>query len=192
MVMDERDAAAVSRARTGDVEAFRELVERHSRDVFRLACRLTGSEHDAEDVVQETFLRAHRQLGRFEERASFATWLYRIAVNCSHDLMRRRRRLNERHDSLDDEPYSSLPLPDDRVDPDRQVFSAELRRKVVRALSSLSHMERAAVVLRHYEGLSIGEIGQVLGLGESAAKHSVFRGVQKMRKTLEPIMSAVR
>ena len=80
--MEEFDAAVVSRARAGDDEAFRALVERHSRSIFRLAYRMTGSESDAEDVVQETFLRAYRQLNRFEARANFGTWLYRIGVNC--------------------------------------------------------------------------------------------------------------
>ena len=79
------DAAAVALARDGDSEAFRALVERHSRAVYRLAHRMTGSAEDAEDVVQETFLKAYRQLNRFESRANFSTWLHRIAVNCSID-----------------------------------------------------------------------------------------------------------
>src|SRR6266540_856445 len=86
--MEGSDAAAVARARAGDREAFRTLVERHSRAVFRLAFRITGNEQDAEDVVQESFLRAYRQIGRFEARANFSTWLYRIVANCSVDLMR--------------------------------------------------------------------------------------------------------
>src|SRR5260370_1246625 len=87
--MDATESAAVlARARQGDSEAFRVLIERHSRSVFRLAYRMTGNEQDAEDVVQESFLRAYRQLGRFESRANFGTWLYRITANCSVDLMR--------------------------------------------------------------------------------------------------------
>src|SRR5881394_1590003 len=90
------DVAAVGRARDGDSDAFRLLVEQHSRLVFRVAYRMTGNEHDADDVVQETFLRAYKQLGRFEERANFGTWLHRIAVNCALDLLRSRGRL-DRH-----------------------------------------------------------------------------------------------
>src|SRR5678816_2591271 len=87
--MDATEAAAVlARARQGDDDAFGVLVERHSRAVFRLAYRMTGNEQDAEDVVQESFLRAYRQLGRFESRADFGTWLYRIVANCAVDLMR--------------------------------------------------------------------------------------------------------
>src|SRR6202011_1129958 len=96
MQMDATEAAAVlARARQGDSDAFRVLVERHSRSVFRLAFRMTGNEQDAEDLVQETFLRAYRQLGRFDGRAGFSTWLYRIAANCSLDLIRARKRRQE-------------------------------------------------------------------------------------------------
>ena len=103
--MDASEAAAVlARARQGDSEAFRVLVERHSRSVFRLAYRMTGNEQDAEDVVQESFLRAYRQLGRFESRANFGTWLYRIVANCSVDLMRAKQARHDqvRGDSLDE------------------------------------------------------------------------------------------
>src|SRR5947209_19836104 len=103
--MDATEAAAVlARARQGDGEAFRALVERHSRRVFRLAFRMTGNEQDAEDVVQEAFLRAFKQLGRFESRANFGTWLYRIVANCSVDLMRAKQARHDmtRSDSLDE------------------------------------------------------------------------------------------
>src|SRR6266545_3729448 len=103
--MDATESAAVlARARQGDSEAFRVLIERHSRSVFRLAFRMTGNEQDAEDVVQEAFLRAYRQLGRFESRANFGTWLYRIVANCSVDLMRAKQARHDqvRGDSLDE------------------------------------------------------------------------------------------
>src|SRR5258708_5309618 len=102
--MDATEAAAVlARAQQRDGEAFRALVERHSRSVFRLAFRMTGNEQDAEDVVQESFLRAYRQLGRFESRANFGTWLYRIVANCAVDLMRAKQARHDqtRGDSLD-------------------------------------------------------------------------------------------
>src|SRR5260221_10126852 len=94
--MDTSDVAAISRGRGGDPDAFRLLVERQSKTIFRVAYRMTGNEHDADDVVQETFLRAYRTLDRFEERANFSTWLHRIAVNCSLDLLRARVR-HDRH-----------------------------------------------------------------------------------------------
>ncbi len=111
--MELNDVLAVSKARSGDTDAFRVLVERHSRSLFRLAFRMTGNQQDAEDVVQESFLRAYKQLAKFDERASFGTWLYRIAANCSLDLVRSRKRRNEHlappADSETEDPVVSLP-----------------------------------------------------------------------------------
>src|SRR2546425_1701325 len=110
--MECSDETAVARAKAGDADAFRVLVERHSRPLFRLAFRMTGNEQDAEDVVQDTLLRAYRKIAMFDEQASFRTWLYRIAVNCSLDLVRLRKRRSEQsglaHSELDD-PMQSLP-----------------------------------------------------------------------------------
>ena len=186
--MDVGEAAAVlARARQGDSEAFRALVERHSRSVFRLAYRMTGHEQDAEDVVQESFLRAYRQLPRFESRANFGTWLYRIVANCAVDHMRAKQARHDqsRRDSLDEADAVSSTLPS----PERRAASAEIGACVAAALDGLSPLERAAFTLRHYEGRSIDEIGRALGLGTSAAKHSVFRAVRKLRVALEPLRS---
>jgi RNA polymerase sigma-70 factor (ECF subfamily) len=188
--MDATEAAAVlARARQGDGDAFRALVEQHSRSVFRLAFRMTGNEQDAEDVVQEAFLRAYRQLGRFESRANFGTWLYRIVANCSVDLMRSKQARHDqvRGDSLDE---GAMELPaTDVPGPERMAQSAEIDRRVQDALRDLSPLERAAFTLRHYEGRSIDEISATLGLGTSAAKHSVFRAVKKLRAALAPLRS---
>ena len=189
--MDATETAAVlARARQGDSDAFRALVDSHSRSVFRLAFRMTGNEQDAEDVVQESFLRAYRQLGRFESRANFGTWLYRIVSNCSVDLMRSKQARHDqvRGDSLDQEGAVELPAVD-APGPERMAQSAEIDRRVQGALRELSPLERAAFTLRHYEGRSIEEISETLGLGTSAAKHSVFRAVKKLRVALAPLRS---
>ncbi len=185
------DAERVAQALAGDRDAFRVLVESHSRSIFRLAYRMTGNEHDAEEVVQETFLKAYRRLNRFESRSNFGTWLYRIGVNCSLDLIRKRCSDAEHRDS--DAPEGSetareLVSPDPA--PDRLLLSAELGRQVAKALGALSPTERAAFLLRHFEGQSIEEIGQALGLRSSATKNSVFRAVQKLRRALEPFVQA--
>ena len=190
--MEGSDAATVERIRAGDEEAFGLLVQRHSRHVFRVAYRMTGNEQDAEDVVQDTFLKAYRQIGRFESRASFGTWLYRIAINCAHDLMRRRPKGATTPIESDETTLSyeaSQAAGGSPPDADRMVFSAQVQQRVSDTLSSLSQNERAAFVLRHYEGLSIEEVGQTLGLRTSATKHSIFRAVQKMRRALEPLVN---
>ena len=184
-------AAVLIRARQGDDDAFGNLVQQHSRRVFQLAFRMMGNEQDAEDVVQESFLRAYKQLGKFDERASFGTWLYRIAVNCSLDLVRSRKRRNENFAPVDPEmedPVLSLPSHDPT--PDRMAMSGEVRDRVAGALNELSPSERTAFVLRHFEGMCIEDVSKVLGCQPGAAKHSVFRAVQKLRRALEPLVTA--
>jgi RNA polymerase sigma-70 factor (ECF subfamily) len=188
--MTHTDAATVALARDGNSEAFRALVEHHSRAVYRLAHRMTGNPSDAEDVVQETFLRAYKQLGRFESRANFGTWLHRIAVNCSIDLIRARPRRESSHDVADLEVMNAPPVTSKVVEasPERLMLSAEVKERISSAMTSLSQMERAAFVLRHFEGHSIEEISRTLGLKVNAAKHSIFRAVKKMRVALEPFV----
>jgi len=184
--MDATEVAAVlARARQGDSEAFRTLVERHSRRAFQLAYRITGNEQDAEDVVQESFIRAYRQLGRFEARAHFGTWLHRIVANCSVDLIRSRR---ARYDHTSTDALDPADQPEtDAPNPERLAASTQIQQTVAAAMTELSPLERAAFTLRHYEGRSIAEIGKTLGLGTSATKHSVFRAVRKLRAALEPL-----
>jgi RNA polymerase sigma-70 factor (ECF subfamily) len=187
--MTASDAPAVlARARQGDNDAFRALVEKHSRSAFRLAFRMTGNEQDAEDVVQESFLRAFRHLSRFEARADFGTWLYRIVANCSVEMMRTRqaRQNRARMEPLDE----TIAVPAvDNPGPDRLAESADVQRRVAAALEGLSPLERAAFTLRHYEGRTIDEISRTLKLGTSAAKHAVFRAVKKLRVELQHVRS---
>ena len=193
--MDATEAAAVlARARQGDSEAFRVLVERHSRSLFRLAFRMTGNEQDAEDVVQETFLRAYRQLDKYEARSSFSTWLYRIASNYSLDLIRMRKRHEEKRErgSKAEERDILQSIPVNAPGPDRIAHSNQVQERVNEALNELSDQERTAFVLRHFEGLSIDEIGEALGTGTNATKHSIFRAVQKLRRSLEPLVGTAR
>ena len=190
--MEQNDRAFVTKARSGDKDAFRTLVERHARVLFRLASRMTGNAEDAEDVVQESFLRAWRQLDRFDERASFGTWMYRIATNCALDMVRLRKRRNQTPAAADDAGDGMAELPSMEPSPERMALSGEVRRRLAAAMNQLSETERAAFVLRHFEGLRVEEISQVLECQPGAAKHSVFRAVQKLRRALEPIVSPLR
>src|SRR5437773_8945479 len=156
--MQMTDAATVNRARSGDSDAFRLLVEQHSKPIFRVAYRMTGNEHDADDVVQETFLRAYKQLGRFEERANFGTWLHRIAVNCALDLLRSRGRLDRHYGGDPEEAEMMGAISSSDPQQDRLLLSAELRNQVTAAMEKLSGNERTAFVLRHFEGMPVEEI----------------------------------
>jgi RNA polymerase sigma-70 factor, ECF subfamily len=198
--MEPTDRTYVARARAGDADAYRVLVERHGRALFRLCFRMTGNQQDAEDVVQESFLRAFRQLSKFDERASFGTWLYRIAANCSLDLVRSRKRRSEHQSLIGDSTAGSggqaddpvLSLPSNDPTPERAALSGEIRERLAEAMNELSATERTAFVLRHFEGMRIEDVSRVLECQPGAAKHSVFRAVQKLRRALEPVMGAAR
>lgn len=176
---------ALERAQDGDTEAFRMLVEQHSQKMFRLAYRMTRNEQDAEDVVQETFLRAFGQLDKYESRAHFGSWLHRIAANYAIDLIRRRKRW--RSTDLDTHEEHN-PLHSVEPDPDRSLLGSEVQKRVDEELERLTAKERVAFTLRHYEGLSIQEISGITGAGVSATKNHIFRAVRKMRKALEPMV----
>lgn len=188
--MEGSDAAAVARARAGDREAFRFLVEKHSRNVFRLAFRMTRSEEDAEDVVQETFLKAYSSLSRFAGRSEFSTWIHSIAAHCALDLLRRRAPRQDRTLPLEAEVLDAAAAGD--ASPERAFFGGEVGRQVAQSLDRLSVMERSAFVLRHFEGRSIAEIGRTLGVRSGAAKNCVFRAVAKLRQDLGPLAGVTR
>jgi len=194
--MVDSDAAQVALVLGGDRDAYRVLVERHSRRLFRLAYRMTGNEQDAEEIVQDALVRAYRRLERFEQRSNFGTWLYRICANCALDRMRKQRsedRHREPAAESEDEPLGALETtPGDEPGPERLAISVELGAGVRAAMESLSATERAAFVMRHVDGHSIEEIAGTLGLNIGATKNSVFRAVQKLRRQLEPLMSAAK
>ncbi len=192
--MEWTDEAAAAETRKGDRNAFRVLVDRHGRAVFRLAYRMTGNEGDAEDVVQETFLRAYKQIGQFDGRSSFSTWLHRICANCSLDLIRARKTRERQREPLGDDRAKSWI---DRVaapepDPERLTHSGQITQLLKPALEQLSEMERVAFTLRHFDGCNVDEIARALGVQQNAAKHSVFRAVQKLRRALQPAWGVTR
>jgi RNA polymerase sigma-70 factor (ECF subfamily) len=184
--MEAADRDLVRQACAGDHTAFRHLVDRHSRRIYYMAFRMTGSREDAEDVVQDTFIRAFKQIARFESRSSFSTWLYRIGVNCAIDFTSRksRRESPEANEVLDARHHPAA------VDGFTHAFSGQVSDRLRLALDGLTPQERAAFVMRHYEECSIDEIGQALNLNTSAAKHSVFRAVRKLRHALQPFYRA--
>jgi RNA polymerase sigma-70 factor (ECF subfamily) len=192
--MDMNDHAAIRAVLAGDKDAYGALVARHSHSLFRVAYRIAGNEADAEDVVQEAFLRGYRKLEGFEERANFGTWIYRIAVHCALDRVKQRRgaeansaaRVGESNDPEQDQ----LQVADNTAGPDRILLSGEIGSMQQAALHSLTPTERTAFVLRHMEDRTTVEIGAALGIEPNAAKQAVFRAVQKMRRRLAPLRVA--
>ena len=190
--LTESDAIAVERTLGGDREAFRFLVERHTRKVYQLAYRMTGNSYDAEEVVQEAFLRAYQKLSQFAARANFGTWVYRIAANYAIDRMRQKRSEESQRENpgreMEDGTERDLmsAVPDVAPSPERLAQSGQLAAEMRRALIALTPAERTAFVMRHWGGSGIEEIAAALQSSSSAAKNTVFRSVQKLRKALEP------
>lgn len=157
---------------------FRHIVEAHSQQVFRLAFRMVGNEQDAEEVVQETFLKAYRNLDGFDGKSKIGTWLYRIASNCALDLLRSGKRRSTGEEVEADVPETSMNQED-------RYYHQQMKAKITHALKDMTPGERAAFTLRHFESYSIAEVSQALGIKPNAAKHAIFRAVRKIRGILQ-------
>src|SRR5262245_12791196 len=175
--MEAAERGWVRRARGGDQEAFRDIVEAYSRPLFRVAYRVLGDSGAAEDAVQETFLRAWRALDRFDEKAQLSTWLYRIAINTAIDVRRERTRHQAMGNPLPEDLDGQVAVTSAEPGPHRHAVYRDALTRARRAIDELPEAERTAILLRHFEGCSIAEIARVLGGRESAAKQAVFRAV---------------
>ncbi len=186
--MSEDENQWIEAARAGDSRAFRRLVDAHARAIHPVCFRILGETALAEDAVQETFISAWRGLDRFDGRASFRTWLHRIAVNAALMQLRSRREAA----SIDDTPEEQLADAPGAVyapDPQAVAHGQDIGRKLGDAMGALSAFERAAFVLRHLEQYPLEEIASSLGTNINAIKQAVFRAVQKLRRALEPLRS---
>jgi RNA polymerase sigma-70 factor, ECF subfamily len=189
--MDE--AALIRAAQSGDAGAFEQLVRAYDQSVLRLALNLLRSPEDASDVYQETFLRVYRNLHTFRFDCSFHTWLYRIATNLCLDHLRKRKVRREEPTviSTPDGPLDRMDtVAEDRAhgDPQRRLLSNELKNRIQEVLAELTPRERMVFEMRHYQGLRLRAIGEVLGTSEEAAKNCLFRATQKMRASLGDLL----
>jgi RNA polymerase sigma-70 factor (ECF subfamily) len=184
------DAELIRQAQRGDRVAFEALVRQYDQPVLRLAVHLTGSESDAQDIYQEAFLKAYRHIGNFRFECSFYTWIYRIVTNlCLDHIRRRQTRKEDAHvvtDSRGEEFDLLNNVADKRshADPERDLMRRELGTKIGHALEKLSARERMVFELKHYQGLKLRTIGEMLNTTEETAKNTLFRATQKLRGTL--------
>jgi len=185
--MDEPEL--IRAAQRGDQRAFEQLVRLYDQNVLRLAMNLLRSPEDANDIYQEAFLRVFKNLHTFRFDCSFHTWLYRIVTNLCLDALRKRRvrreedtvvetseRFLDRMDTVEESRADG--------DPQRQLLSRQLRARILLVLDGLTPRERAVFEMRHYQGLRLRAIGDMLGTSEEAAKNCLFRATQKMRAAL--------
>jgi RNA polymerase sigma-70 factor (ECF subfamily) len=183
------EKALIRAAQQGDQDAFGQLVRAYDQSVLRLAMNLLRSPEDAQDVYQEAFLRVYRNLNSFRFDCSFHTWLYRIVTNLCLDHMRKRKVRKEEPSQVEgsDGPVDRMDaVQESRAegDPLRSMFSGELRERIQKVLGELTPRERMVFELRHYQGLKLRNIGEILGTTEEAAKNCLFRATQKMRVAL--------
>ena len=189
-VTPKADESALIRAvQAGDEDAFEQLVRAYDQSVLRLAMNLLRSPEDARDVYQEAFLRVFRNIHTFRFDCSFHTWLYRIVTNICLDHLRKRKVRKEDQTTVEtpDGPLDRMDGFEEEsahADPERNLWNRQLGRRIEDALHDLTPRERTVFELRHYQGLRLRNIGEILGTSEEAAKNCLFRATQKMRVEL--------
>jgi RNA polymerase sigma-70 factor, ECF subfamily len=184
----------VREAQRGNTAAFEELVRQYDKAALRLALRVTGSEHDAQDVCQEAFLGAYQNLQSFRFECSFYTWLYRIVMNRCLDYLRRRRNPHETvvvskasRDSGEGEVLGRLADRRSASNPETKLAAREIRTRITRALEKLTPCERAVFELKHYQHLKLRAVAVALNTSEGNARHALFRARQKLRVALAEV-----
>ncbi len=185
----------IEQAQSGDRMAFEELIRRHDREILRLAFHMLGNREEAREVFQETFLKAYRSLSRFRFESSFYTWIYRIATNVGLDHLRKRQTLKEEISyESDSEAHPDRPALKDTLaattyysNPERRLYGKEVGARIQEALKTLSEKERLVFELRHYQGLRLKMIGEIMGSTEETAKNYLFRATQKLRSHLSAV-----
>jgi RNA polymerase sigma-70 factor (ECF subfamily) len=189
------DDELIRAAQKGERPAFDALVRRYDQSVLRLALHMLGNEQDAQDVHQEAFIKAYRHLGNFRFECSFYTWLYRIVTNLCLDQLRRRKSRREDPatvlDASGDEMDLMANISDDRAmaNPARELDRKVMSERINEALNKLTPRERTVFELKHYQGLKLRTIGEMLSTTEETAKNTLFRATRKLRANLAELRS---
>ncbi len=187
------DTELIREAQRGNHAAFEELVRQYDSAVLRLAYHLTRSEQDAQDIYQDAFLKAYRNINNFRFECSFYTWIYRIVTNLCLDLLRKRQVRKEDAPVATDSEGGTYDLLDQVADqrsgasPERDLMRRELGARIAKALTKLTPRERMVFEMKHYQGLKLRTIGEILNTTEETAKNTLFRGTQKLRAALKDV-----
>lgn len=182
------EARLVRLSRNGDRQAFEELVNMYQEKIYHLAYRMLNFSSEAEDVVQETFLRVYMNMDRYDENQKFSTWIYRIATNLCIDRLRKRKpnySLDAEMPDGEGADWYSL-LPSDQETPEEELVLSETQEEIRKAIGTLPEKYKSVVILRYLHDMSLQEIGDVLGMPVTTVKTRVHRGREYLRKKLEP------
>ena len=182
------DQILVDQARQGDMNAFRDLVERNKQKIYFIALDMTGNHHDAEDISQDVFIKAYRSLSRFRGDARFSSWLYRITVNHCIERSRKkswkavctRENMDEKTAGLNTDCTGSEPI----MDPEKYTEQSMIQLHIEKALCTLTEREKAVFILRHYHDLPLKEIARSLKVTEGTIKSTLFRALKRLQKSL--------
>jgi RNA polymerase sigma-70 factor (ECF subfamily) len=176
------DAVLVERIRSGDRYAFNLLVWKWEKPIYNLALRVLGSEEDAAEVCQEVFIKAYMHIHEFRGDARFSTWLYRIAINCCHNHLRRRQRQRKLQVQVPDVEGAAAP------DAEAVIHQAQLVDRIHRALQALPEDQRLVVELRVMHELSVEEVARIMGIPEGTVKSRLYYAVKRLRELLQPLL----
>jgi len=177
--MDEH--SLVLSAQQGDMEAFRRLFDENKRKIFAIAYRYSHNQEDAEDILQETFIKAYQALDSFhtEDKNSFTSWLYRISINSSIDLLRKHRKMRDKY--FDNDDFSKMSSDDAGSDPEQQTQLQDVRNKISGVLNKLTARQRMIFILRHYQHFSTQEIAEYMSCSQGSVKKQLFRAVSAIK-----------
>ncbi|MFO7981000.1 MAG: RNA polymerase sigma factor [Candidatus Aminicenantes bacterium] len=175
----------IQNAQQGDPEAFYMLFEKNKKMVFGLAFKYTKNKQDAEDILQETFIKALNNLNKFQTKkySSFSSWVYRIGINCSIDFLRDKRRIRE---NLSDWELNESTNPDaSQTDPEKKASREDLKKKIELILDDMPPRQKMAFVLKHFQQMKIKEIAEYMDCSEGSVKKQLFRAVTNLKSSLK-------
>ena len=187
--MAPQDTELILKAQQGDFSAFEELVYRYDKQVLTMAARFVRSSDDAKDIYQEVFLRVYQGLRRFKMQSEFTTWLYRITTNvCLTHRSRKKKRahvsLDEEYEDSDSEPHALRESVSGEPLPDQRVIDEEISAHIRDAMERLSAQQKMVFTLKHYQGLKLREIAELMECSEGTVKKHLFTATQRMRTSL--------
>lgn len=180
------DSELITRAAGGDPAAFQALVERYRSMVYRVAYQFAGNHYDAEDIAQEVFLKVYRSLDKFRQDAQLSSWLYRIAMNACIDY-RRRHAPAGAAPSAEEAEHQLSNTPAETPGPEDRAYAGELGEVLEAEINRLPQGQRLVFVMRHHQGLKLGEIADALGLAEGTVKRQLHAAVHRLRRALSRV-----